>query len=88
MAHIWTLSDAGDWTPVSLVADALALTPCGPSLLDVGDAPSHALSALLRRVVRLARSGMPKIVKLAGAGSVSHIASIAAIFIFWFWPAV
>ena len=33
-------------------------------------------------VVRAARSGMPKTVKLAGGGSVSHIASMAAIFIF------
>ena len=35
-----------------------------------------------------ARSGRPKTVKEAGAGSVFHIASMAAIFIFWFWPAV
>ena len=39
-------------------------------------------------VVWVLRSGMPKTVNDAGAGSVFHIASIAAIFIFWFKPAV
>ncbi len=34
------------------------------------------------------RSGMPNTAKPAGAGSVSHIASIAAIFICWFSVAV
>lgn len=37
-----------------------------------------------RCVVRCCTSGMPNTVNEAGAGSVSHIASIAAIFIFWF----
>ena len=36
----------------------------------------------------LATSGKPKMVKDAGAGSVCHIASMAAIFIFWCWLAV
>jgi len=35
-------------------------------------------------VLRVATSGMPNRVNEAGGGSVSHIASIAAIFIFWF----
>ena len=39
-------------------------------------------------VVPLAMSGTPNSVKAAGGGSVSHIASIAAIFIFWLKPAV
>ena len=39
-------------------------------------------------VLWVARFGRPKTVKEAGAGSVFHIASMAAIFIFWFSPAV
>ena len=39
-------------------------------------------------VVSSAISGRPNSVNEAGAGSVSHIASIAAIFIFWFRPVV
>ena len=39
-------------------------------------------------VVSFAISGRPNSVNEAGGGSVSHMASIAAIFIFWFRPAV
>jgi hypothetical protein len=41
-----------------------------------------------KSVLRPATSGKPNAVNDAGAGSVCHIASMAAIFIFWFWPAV
>jgi hypothetical protein len=45
--------------------------------------PSSHGNSILWRVTRLSISGKPKTVKLAGGGWVSHIASIAAIFIFW-----
>ena len=46
-----------------------------------GDA--HGVAGSWRGLVGQADDG-----EQAGAGSVFHIASIAAIFIFWFWPAV
>ena len=50
-----------------------------------GDEAEHPrdLDAVID-LVRVAGSGMPNRVKPAGAGSVCHIASIAASFIFWF----
>jgi hypothetical protein len=60
-------------------------------LVDAGDlgvserVPIRPMTQGCARQVGLARgrSGKPKAVKAAGAGSVSHMASIAASFIFW-----
>lgn len=65
------------------------LMPGTSWLMDrVAMSPSIQGTRIASWVWRVARSGMPKIVKLAGAASVSHIASIAATFIFWFCEAV
>ncbi len=53
-----------------------------------GDEAEHPRHFHFVFVVWVARSGRADTVKEAGAGSVSHIASMAAIFIFWFSPAL
>ena len=45
-------------------------------------------TSIASRVICVFSSGKPKAVKLAGAGSVCHMASMAASFILWFSDAV
>ena len=60
----------------------------GVSIERVAIRPSTQGTRMAAWVVWAPWSGRPTRVKHAGAGSVCHIASIAAIFIFWFWPAM
>ena len=76
------------WTRSTLSATRFLIPGTGWSSERVAIRPITQGTRTATCVFCSRRSGKPKTVKLAGGVWVSHIASMAAIFIFWFCEAV